>query len=183
MKTARTSTSFVPTNKVHVSQITCYPRWKKKKSRNIRDEEYTQRKREREGAEICFHVGMFAERRGSGRWSVTFLSPLPFAARGTRRYDDINLTCTRVHCYDNVFKCQPVGTSKGERWSGAHTSARACRRAVSFRADVSTRTSPRPGRLHAAALDRQHASQPGQRHYSTPWDELLLYLAFVARRG
>lgn len=24
-----------------------------------------------------------------------------------RRYDDINLTCTRAHCYDNVFKCQP----------------------------------------------------------------------------
>lgn len=132
--------------------------------KNIRRE----RGKERERKEICFHVGMFAERRGSGRWSVTFLSPLPFAARGTRRYDDINLTCTRVHCYDNVFKCQPVGTSKGERWSGAHTSARACRRAVSFRADVSTRTSPRPGRLHAAALDRQHASQPGQRHYSTP---------------
>lgn len=32
---------------------------------------------------------------------------LAVAARGTRRYDDINLTCTRVHCYDNVFKCQP----------------------------------------------------------------------------
>lgn len=24
-----------------------------------------------------------------------------------KRYDDINLTCTRAHCYDNVFKCQP----------------------------------------------------------------------------
>lgn len=96
------------------------------------------------------------ERRGSGRWSVTFLSPLPFcavAARGTRRYDDINLTCTRMHCYDNVFKCQPVGTSKGERWSGTHTSARA----VSFRADVSTRTNPtnpRPGRLQSGLLRR-----------------------------
>lgn len=116
-------------------------------------------RRERKEAERkiwCFRVGYMQrgerERRGSGRWSVTFLSPLPFcavAARGTRRYDDINLTCTRMHCYDNVFKCQPVGTSKRERWSGTHTSARA----VSFRADVSTRanpTNPRHGLLSSS---------------------------------
>lgn len=32
-----------------------------------------------------------------------------------RRYDDINLTCTRVHCYDNVFKCQPHERPAAER--------------------------------------------------------------------
>lgn len=26
--------------------------------------------------------------------------------RERKKYDDINLTCTRAHCYDNVFKCQ-----------------------------------------------------------------------------
>lgn len=65
---------------------------------------------------------------------------LPFCAvavRGTRRYDDINLTCTRVHCYDNVFKCQPYVRARERAMARIRVHAPAD--AVLF-ADVSTRT-------------------------------------------
>lgn len=46
------------------------------------------------------------------------------ASAKEKRYDDINLTCSRAHCYDNVFKCQAHERS-GEARVRVHTTASA----------------------------------------------------------
>jgi len=76
-----------------------------------------------------------------------------------RRYDDINLTCTRAHCYDNVFKCQP------HEWPAWREQARALSR-VRAHATASARVCGRSsvgrrrGRPHArAAMTRVTSAQ------------------------
>lgn len=52
---------------------------------------------------------IIGERREENHVLLSLRSSKDYRKHGRRRKrksDDINLTCTRAHCYDNVFKCQ-----------------------------------------------------------------------------